>query len=113
MQLELHDGEEGNTLFARIKNIDFDYAAEAWVLDTAGDPSANPVIKWILSDEQGVRCVWERPGVTPGTPVSADDPTACRSCERPAGDSGIPVITQRSPRYRGEWEHGPNEVAIP
>jgi hypothetical protein len=87
MILELHDNETGNTLFARAKNIDYDYQAEQWVQDTTNQPT---VIKWILIDDEGTRCVWERP----------------------VGSTDFPDITQRSARFAGEWQHGPAEVAI-
>ena len=88
MQLELHDNETGNTLVAKARNIDYDYQAEQWVQDTVGHAK---IIKWILIDHIGTRCVWERP----------------------EGDTGFPSITQRSARFEGEWERGPNEVLIP
>lgn len=87
MILELHDSEEGDTLDARIPHLDYDYQAEQWVWDTR---SSEGVVKWILLDEQGVRCVWERP----------------------QGSMEMPNITQRSQRFQGEWERGPAEVAI-
>ncbi len=87
MILELHDSEVGNTLTARAKDIDYDYQAEQWVQDTHDHPDA---VKWVLLDDQGVRCVWERP----------------------QGSKEMPNITQRSARFRGAWEKGPLEVAI-
>ena len=90
MYLELHDTEEGNTLFARVKEIDYDYQAEQWVQDTYADPSTTTVVKWILYDSVGIRCVWERP----------------------EGSASMPNITQRSSRFTGKWEKGPVEVAI-
>ena len=88
MILELHDNETGNTLVARVNNIDYDYQAEQWVQDTKADQPA--IIKWILSDDEGMRCVWERP----------------------VGSTDFPDITQRSTRFAGEWQRGPAEVAI-
>lgn len=90
MHLELHDDEAGNTLVARINSIDYDYQAEQWVQDTHNDPKATNVIKWILYDGAGIRCVWERP----------------------KGSPAMPDITQRSVRFTGTWEKGPNEIAI-
>lgn len=90
MRLELHDSEEGNTLSARVNNIDYDYQAEQWVMETHDDLTAIDVVKWELHDDQGIRCVWERP----------------------IGSGDLPEITQRSERFVGEWEKGPNEVAI-
>lgn len=90
MLLELHDTEPGNALVARINKIDYDYQAEMRVQDTHGDPRASDVVKWILYDEAGIRCVWER---------------------KP-GSTGMPTITQRSARFTGEWERGSLEVAI-
>ena len=89
MILELHDSETGNTLLGRIRNIDYDYQAEQWIRDTSEDHPK--VVKWILLDEIGPRCVWERK----------------------AGDKGMPEITQRSSRFIGEWKNGPAEVPIP
>jgi len=90
MYLELHSGEEGNSLTAKIKYINYDYEAEEWVQDTHNDDRAANVIKWVLCDEIGVRCVWERPN----------------------GASSMPDIAQRSSRFTGEWVKGPNEVII-
>jgi hypothetical protein len=89
MILELHDNETGNTLVARIKNLDYDYQAELWVQDTVNEPQ---VVKWVLLDDIGVRCVWERN----------------------VGETGkMPDITRRSSRFMGEWQEGPAEVVIP
>lgn len=89
MILELHDNEIGNTLVARIKNIDYDYQAEQWVQDTVDRMT---VIKWVLIDDNGIRCVWERN----------------------VGETGkIPDITKRSSRFVGDWQRGPTEVTIP
>ncbi|MFA6437252.1 MAG: hypothetical protein WC242_03745 [Candidatus Paceibacterota bacterium] len=90
MYLELHDNEKGNTLCARVKDIEYDYVAEQWVIDTHNDASATKVVKWILYDDIGIRCVWERP----------------------EGDESMPSITQRSARFTGKWEKGPAEVSI-
>ncbi len=88
MTLELHDNEAGKTLRAKIFRLDFDYQAEQWVQDTSRDDPE--VIKWILIDDDGTRCVWERP----------------------VGSTDFPEITQRSARFTGEWKRGPAEVAI-
>lgn len=48
------------------------------------------IVKWLLIDDLGVRCVWERP----------------------RGSHESPEITQRSPRYKGEWQKGSLETAI-
>ncbi|HEY9584582.1 MAG TPA: hypothetical protein VJI33_03335 [Candidatus Paceibacterota bacterium] len=91
MTLELHDAENGNSLVARVSRLDYDYQAEIWVDDTATRNLAySSVIKWVLIDELGVRCVWERP--QPG--------------------NNVPDITERSSRFEGVWERGPNEVSI-
>jgi len=91
MYLELHDGETGKTLTAKIQELDYDYQAEQWVQDTYSDPHAKDVVKWELHDNKGLRCVWERP----------------------ANSSATPNITQRSPRFQGTWEKGPSEVTLP
>lgn len=90
MYLELHDNEEGNTLCARIRGIEYDYVAEQWVTDTHDDANATNVVKWILYDDAGIRCVWERP----------------------LGNKSMPSITQRSSRFTGKWEKGPAEISI-
>ena len=82
MKLELHDNETGDTLVARIKNIDFDYQAEMRILETYNHPNAVDVTKWILIDDAGVRCTWERK----------------------IGSSAIPIITKKSDRFTGEWK---------
>ncbi|MEK7447608.1 MAG: hypothetical protein AAB632_02340 [Patescibacteria group bacterium] len=87
MHLELHDNEEGNTLNGGVKDIDYDYQAEEWVRLTIDQPE---IIKWILYDGSGIRCVWERP----------------------EGSTSMPDITQRSERFTGTWEKGPVEVSI-
>lgn len=87
MMLELHDSEVGNTLNGRVKDLDYDYQAEQWVQDTRGK---GDIVKWVLLDHYGVRCVWERP----------------------QGSLEMPSITKRSKRFQGEWEKGPSEVAI-
>ena len=89
MILELHDNVAGNTLLGRIKEIDYDYQAEMWVQETAERPV---IVKWVLVDFTGTRCVWERP---------ADKPNE------------MPEITGRSARFTGEWKRGPTETVIP
>ena len=89
MILELHDNEKGKTLVARVKNIDFDYQAEQWVQDTKDKRN---VIKWVLLDDIGIRCIWER-GV---------------------GETNkMPDLTHYSPRFVGEWQKSPTAVMIP
>lgn len=89
MLLEFHDNEEGNTLVARVE-VDYAYQAEQHVQDTAKDDSFSEIVRWSLSDDLGVTCVWERP----------------------SGELGLPNITQRAARFAGTWEKGPSEVAI-
>lgn len=90
MILELHDSETEGTLVARVSDIDYDYQAEEWVQQSHSFPEARRVTKWVLSDEEGVRCVWERD----------------------VGSTEIPTIMQRSGRFTGTWERGPSEVII-
>ena len=84
MYMELHDDSKvGNSLFANIGKpedpvIDYDYQAEEWIKETVDNPN---VIKWILFDDQGERCVWERK----------------------SGDTRLPIITKKSNRYQGEY----------
>lgn len=88
MHLELHDNStDESTLCARVGDIDYDYQAEMWVTETL---DRSQVVRWELHDTQGMRCVWER------KPGSID----------------IPSITKRSPRFAGEWQKGPQEVAL-
>lgn len=86
MKLEMHDAEVGNTLSGRV-TVNYTYQAEMYVQETA---ERKDLVRWELSDDSGLVCVWERP----------------------EGSLEIPSITQRSPRFEGEWEKGPNEVAI-
>ena len=58
MILELHDSEEGNTLFARVNDIDYVYQAEEWIDQTRGK---RPVVHWVLKDGDLVVKAWERP----------------------------------------------------
>lgn len=83
MWMELHDNETGNTLNSGIGSaekpaIDYDYQAEQWVIDTHDNIE---IVKWILFDGQGQRCVWER------------EP----------GDKRLPVISFKADRYQGEY----------
>ncbi len=91
MNLELHDEEVGNSLTASITDLDYGYQAEQWVRDTCEDPDAASVVKWVLFDDAGILCVWERP------PESSE----------------VPVVTQRAARFTGTWEAGPDEIVIP
>lgn len=88
MTLEFHDNETGNTLCAVARNLDYDYQAEQHVQETSREQPY--LVKWILSDDLEIRCVWERP----------------------EGNADFPNITQRSTRFQGEWEKGPVEVSI-
>jgi len=87
MMLELHDSEVGKTLAAKVDPVDYDYQAEQWVQETH---DRTTIVKWILYDGVGIRCVWERP----------------------QGSLEMPNITQRSTRFSGTWQQGPEEVAI-
>ncbi|KKQ80609.1 MAG: hypothetical protein UT02_C0005G0020 [Parcubacteria group bacterium GW2011_GWC2_38_7] len=91
MRLELHDSGPGDTCAARMPDIESDDEAETWVRDTFGPWQDKAVVMWILSDKAGIRCVWQRK----------------------FGSSDLPDIIKRVPRYTGNWEHGPNEVAFP
>ena len=88
MELELHVAGDGNTLTAGVRDIDYDYQAEQWVLDTYGDPKARKVVRWVLIDDAGERCVWERKD----------------------GDPGCPRITIRSERFTSQWADDPVAV---
>lgn len=86
MKLELHDAEVANSLVAGVRDIDYDYQAEQWVLDTQDHST---VVRWVLIDDVGERCVWER----------ASD------------DTGSPRITRRSERFAGQWQDEPAQAA--
>lgn len=87
MKLEFHDNEVGNSLNAEVGNIDYDYQAEQWVQDTQDH---HEIIRWELHDNNGLRCVWERP----------------------EGSAEMPDITKRSSRFTGTWQKGPSEQVI-
>ena len=64
MILNLYDTEIDNPLASMIRDIDYDYQAEQWVIETHGmsnhiDPK-RWTVKWELVDEIGVRARWER-----------------------------------------------------
>lgn len=86
MRLEFHDGEVGNSLCARCE-VDYAYQAEMHVQESAERVN---LVRWELFDDEGLICVWERE----------------------AGSTKFPDITKRSPRFDGEWQKGPNEVAV-
>jgi len=69
--------------------VDFAYQAEQWVHETWNDLDYAQIHSWELFDAVGKVCVWERPA-----------------------DREFPNITQRSSRFEGQWEKGPNEVPI-
>ncbi|MFZ2626505.1 MAG: hypothetical protein WAX81_02365 [Candidatus Moraniibacteriota bacterium] len=82
---------QGTITRGTIKDLDYDYQAEQWVLETHHDTRvAEPITEWVLYDEIGIRCAWKL----------SDD------------KNNFPVITQRSSRFTGTWEKGPNEVSI-
>ena len=72
MKLNLRDTEVDNALAATVRNIDHDYQAEQWVLDTyATAQSTNParwVTEWERVDDDGVRARWERNDGDPSFP---------------------------------------------
>lgn len=84
MILRLHD-DQANSLVAAISDIDYDYQAELWIIDTHDDRRAcdpgqgNWVVRWILSDDEGERAVWER------KPSDSKMPELVRAAERFAG----------------------------
>lgn len=69
-------------------DVDFDYQAEQWIIDTFSAPENITTVKWVLEDDQGDRCIWHRE------------------------NSGNPIVTHRSVRYTGAWECGPSELLI-
>ncbi len=89
MYLEIHDTEVGKSLAARVRNIDYDYQAEIFVAETVKQNSEMPpevhrLVKWILFDDIGIRCIWER------------------TAEQARRDQ-MPAITEKSARYQGEY----------
>jgi len=59
MILEIHDNEVGNTLAARVKDIDYDYQAEEWVKEESFRYAQTRKII-LLNDDGTERAVWER-----------------------------------------------------
>lgn len=84
MHLEAHDAEEGNTLFARVNDIDYDYQAEMWVQDLATDGHHGTCVRFVLIDGLGERAVWERP----------------------EGKTNAVKPTYYSDRFTGQWKMG-------
>ena len=94
MYLELYFKDGEKTQSSRIENIKTDFQAEKHVWHTRFDPERTaPIFRWILYDEQGIRCVWEH--------KKYDDPK----------DVTL-YLTQRSSRYAGIWRECPEEIAI-
>lgn len=83
MILEAYDNEKGKPFVACVK-IDYDYQAEEWVREIC---EKNPeVVKLILVDSDGVRCIWERE----------------------EGYVLLPDIIHKTERYTGEYgKYGP------
>ena len=91
MILELYRGDKRDIPSGRIDDIEYDYQAEAWVRDICNQHDDVKIVKWVLNDGKGIRCVWERA----------------------VGSILDPNITARSTRFTGTWEKGPREIAIP
>lgn len=84
MILEVHDVEVGNSLLAKIKNLDYDYQAEQWVQDFMNDREMRRTLpheldQFILFDENGVRATW-----------------------RVHNNSSV-ELTEKSERFKGKW----------
>lgn len=88
MNLEFFDKDESPT--GRINDIGFDYQAEEWVRQTAQDDPEKDIHIWVLSDDKGKSCKWQR----------VDD------------HEELPQIVERSERFLGKWETGSQEVRI-
>lgn len=59
MILELHDNEIDNSLNAVIRNIDYMYQAEQWVIDTFKDHFH--IVTWLLFSDSGIQIrAWKR-----------------------------------------------------
>ena len=91
MYLEAYCTEDGKIVNKPINGISEDFQAEGWVSYMHYDPRVtDDFFKWVLCDEKGIRCVWEyRKGI-----------------------DEMPNVTQRSNRFTGNWEKGPDEIAI-
>lgn len=63
----MHDNETGNSLFAEVKDLDFEYQAEEWIKETMDNFS---IIRWELKDKkEGTTIIkWERPEGSVGYP---------------------------------------------
>jgi hypothetical protein len=82
MYLEVHDDEEGNSLTAKVNNLDYDYMAEQWVQDIVKeDTPKRPLARFVLKDSQGDRAIWEK-------------------------KDGQINLTWKSDRFQGEWVLG-------
>jgi hypothetical protein len=90
MDLRMYDSstESRQSLVAASHDIRSDAEAEDDVRESIERPEIGNVVKWVLSDDQGL--LWERP----------------------VGSTDLPKVTQRSSCFNGAWETGPNEVAI-
>lgn len=62
MYLELHNAKDESRLNITINDIDHDHQAEWWVEESSN--LDQDIVKWILYDKQGIRCVWEQPGTS-------------------------------------------------
>lgn len=88
MELSLHDTGK-DSLVARIRNIDFDYQAEAWLEDLHADERITNPKRWVvraeLVDAEGLRATWSRN----------------------SGDAGRFKLTDAAPRFAGSRGAGP------
>lgn len=81
MILELHDSSPGNSLQSRIVNIKTDPEATSHMWRSAQDPQNSEIVKWVLKDDIGVRCVWKR------KPGSIELPIISRCAKRCGHDA--------------------------
>jgi hypothetical protein len=93
MYMEVHDDETGDSRVATIRDIDADYQAEMWIADTVDQTGAipasgHPLVRWLLYDDVGLRCTWER-------------------TVQQAARGEMPGITMKTTRYRGEYAYVP------
>lgn len=58
MYIEFHDSEEGNTLVAKIKNLDYEYQAEQWVIDAKSEIGFDIVECRLFTDAGNL--IWSR-----------------------------------------------------
>ncbi len=85
MQLDLYDA---TGLVASKVVVDNDHEAVVRVLRAFAGPGDTHLVRAVLRDAFGQRCIWER---------------------KPS-EAGAPKITERSDRFKGVWQDGGTAV---